>query len=246
MKDWQLGEADALTDDFHSWDITQMAYRLFYSTMPPWEYEEMGGLFYYHIAKIESVSNEMKENLRDLSKSTPCDYFWDILPIEQRPPGAGIEVEHDLVIFDEQHSIGLAGLGPEFLYRIVHLDRLSRRNVLCNNARPCYTPFIGPELGLSWDKKFPFIEPADRHDTPNFEQFWSTLSPLEQPTVGWKRAWVLPHNKEDILEDALDYDRKHEQDWEWGYALWDEKRLEDWKAPLLVENAEVGEVPESN
>lgn len=241
MKPWQFERRRESTDVGPTFDIHLMAYRLFYGTMPPWEYEEMGGIIPYLDVKIRTVSEEMKNDLRGLIKSTPCEYFWDILPEEQRPPGAGIEIENDLDIFDDFHSIGLAGFGPEFVYDVLHLDRLSRRNVLCNNARPCYLPFIGTELNVMWDDQFQFIDPADQLGTQNFEQFWSTLSPLEQPTVGWKKAWILPHGKEDILEDAFNHNRHLESDWEWSYAWWDERRLKEWRAPLLVENTESGE-----
>lgn len=240
-KAWQLGEIDELRDlkrAHGAWFIHEMAYRLFYGTIPPWEHEELGSVFNYLFAKIKAISKEIADDLRQLSKSTPCDFFWDILPIEQRPPpGCKIESEHDLVHF-HQHFKGLAGLGPEFLYRVLHMDRLSRRNIVCINTRGFWPgPFIGLRIGLSWDHKFPFIDPADRHESPNFEHLWSTLSPLEQPSVGWKKAWLLPHNQEDILEDSMDFDRESETDWEWGYALWDERRLKEWRAPLLVENS---------
>lgn len=243
MKAWQLEEFDEMADGGQYVNIEHMAYRLFCGTMPPWEYEEMGGILYYLDAKIKAISKEMKNDLRELIKSTPCEFFWDITPEEQRPPGGGVEIENDLVTFDENHSIGLAGLGPEFIHGVLHLDRLSRRNVLCNNARACYSYSFasGLDMGMSWDKRFPFIDPADQFETQDFEQFWTTLSPLEQPTVGWKKAWILPHSKEDILENALNYDRLAEQDWEWGYACWDERRLQEWKAPLLLENTEIGE-----
>ncbi|KAJ5810213.1 uncharacterized protein N7503_002431 [Penicillium pulvis] len=238
---WQFEKFDDMADGGQYINMEHLAYRLFYGTMPPWEYEEMSGILYYFDARIKDISKEMKNDLRELIKSTPCEYFWDIIPQEQRPPGAAIEIENDLVFFDENHSLGLAGLGPEFIHGVLHLDRLSRRNVLCGNARACYLSFIGPELGLSWDYRFPFIDPADQFDTLNFEHFWSTLSPLEQPTVGWKKAWILPHSKEDVLEDALNYDRNTDQDWDWGYAWWDERRLKEWKAPLLLENTEISE-----
>lgn len=63
--------------------------------------------------------------------------------------------------------------------------------------------------------------------------------------MGWKKAWLLPHNEEDVLEDSMNFDRESETDWEWSYALWDERRLKEWKAPLLVEDSQVGEAPGS-
>lgn len=239
-KYWRLGETDELKDiarERGTWFLAEIAYRLFYGAMPPWEHEEMGGIFSYFISKINTVYKEIAHDLRLLSKNTPCEFFWDILPVEQRPPsGCEIETEHDLVHFP-QHFKGLVGLGPEFLYHILHKDRVSRRNTLCENARAFWSgPFIGLKIGLSWDHKFPFTDPADRHESSNFEHFWSILSHLDQPTLGWKKAWLLPHNQEDILEDSMDLDREPEKDWEWGYALWDDRRLEEWKAPLLKES----------
>jgi hypothetical protein len=236
LKLWTLAETEELRklQGTHGPGfIEEQAYRLFYGTIPPWEHEEMGGVLRYLITKIKTIYEEIAGDLRQLSKSTPCDFFWDILPIEQRPPPCEIEIESDLVHF-HQHFQGLAGLGPEFLYRILHMDRLSRRNMVCLNTRSFWPgPFIGLTIGLPWDDKFPFTDPADRYDCPNFEQLWSTLPPIEQPTIGWKKSWVLPHNEEETLEDAMHLERKPEKDWEWSYALWDERKLEEWKAPLL-------------
>ncbi|KAJ5892661.1 hypothetical protein N7504_009352 [Penicillium tannophilum] len=249
MKGWKLGQVDELTDEFRTWDVSKIAYRLFYGAMPLWEHEEMGGVFYYLISKIKTMIEEIKIDLRQLSKSHPGELFWDILPKEERVPFSEIEMESDIAHFEINHSRELAGLGPEFLYRALHMDRLSRRNGICLNTRP-YSEgmFIGGEIELQWDDEFPFTEPADRYETQNFEHFWSTLPPLEQPTVGWQKAWILHHSKEDSFEDALNYNRETEKDWEWGYALWDEKRLKEWKAPLLVPmlgNDEVAAVSES-
>lgn len=141
-KTWQLGETDELSDiakEYDPWLISKIAYRLFYGAMPPWEHEEMGGVFNYLIYKINAIYKEIADNLRQLSKNTPCEFFSDILPIEQRPPsGCEIETERDLVHFPRQFK-GLAGLGPGFLYRVLHRDRLSRRNTLCENARDCWS-----------------------------------------------------------------------------------------------------------
>ena len=236
-KFWQLAQTDELKDikaGRAPWVLEQMAYRLFYGTMPPWEREEMGGVFKYLVSKVQAVSQEIIDDLRQLTKSTPCEFFWDILPIEQRPPPASnVECEIDLVHFHQQF-LGFAGLGPEFLHRILHMDRLSRRNILCVNKRDFWSgPFIGMKMRVSWDDRFPSVDPADRHEAPNFEQFWATLPPVEQPTEGWKRAWLLPHEEGDVLEDCFDFNRMIETDWEWNYALWDERRLKQWEALKL-------------
>lgn len=198
----------------------------------------MGSVFGYLLTKIASSSKEMVEDLRQLSINTPCKFFCDIIPVQERPPsGCEIEADRDLVHFHHNFK-GLAGLGPQFVYRILHMTRLSRRSSLCINARSFWPgPFIGLGIGISRADHFPLIDPADRLDVQDFEEGWFTLPPLEQPTLGWEKAWILPHNQEDILEESMNDHRESEKDWEWSYALWDEGRLEDWGAPLLLEDS---------
>lgn len=238
---WQMGETGEALDSsrmpLETHDIEQQAYRLFYGTMPPWEYEEMGSVFGYLMSKIKAIAEEIFDNLRRLSKSTPCEYFWDILPEEQRLPPCDIDTERDLLTFD-QHFEGLAGLGPEFIFHVLHVDQLSRRNIVCVNTRGFWPgPFIGLQMGMSWDERFPFIDPADRYELQPLgnDEFWSNCPLIEQPTLVWKKASLRPHTGEDFLEDSIDYNRMTETDWDWCYALWDEKRLQEWKAPFLEE-----------
>lgn len=239
--DWQMGETGEPIDPSRRHrpeGIVQQAYRLFHGTMPPWEYEEMGCVFGYLISKIKAITEEISDDLRRLRDNTPCEFFWDILPKEQRPPSScDIEIESDLVHF-YNHFKGLAGLGPEFLYHILHVDRLSRRNIVCVNTRGYWTgPFIGLLMGLAWTERFPFIDPADEYEFQPLgnAELWSNCPPIEQPTLGWKKTWLRPHAGEDLLEDSMDLDRENETDWDWCYALWDEKRLQGWKAPFLEE-----------
>lgn len=235
-KYWQNGDS-AESIDFQEDDEymcpEERAFRLFYGTMLPWVHEEMGSVLRYFMSKIEVIVNEMAEVLRRFSKSTPCYFFWDILPVEERPPsGSEVEVESDLVSF-HQHFEGIAGLGPEFLYDVFHMDRKSRRDAMCWQRSGFWPgPFIGLQLGFSQSDHFPYTDPADGLDAPHFEQVWSTLPPHDQPTLGWKKAWLRPYREEDELELALS-DRMSETDWEWSYALWDDSRLKEWKAPLL-------------
>lgn len=218
---------------------TTEAYRLFYGTMPPWEYEEMGCVYSYLIAKCETIAKEISDDLRKLMSNTGCRFFWQIQPEDQRVPfGCEMEILSNLDHFS-QHFDTYIAVSPGFLYRVLHADRLRRRNMIIVNTKVGESDtFIGPGLWVSWDERFPFIDPADRYETRNFEQLWSTLPPIEQPTLGWKRAWLVPHTPEQDFEDSLDYDhdRNSETDWPWGYAIWDGERLEEWKAPLLEES----------
>ncbi|PLB53207.1 hypothetical protein P170DRAFT_423975 [Aspergillus steynii IBT 23096] len=235
MHNWQVLELDRAVG---TEGIRKNAYRLFYGPLSLWEIDEMGSVFGYLYSKIMGISAEVEDDLRQLCKNTPSGMFCDIIPKEQRPPACELEADCNLDRLSN-HFTGLAGLGPEFLYRLLHLDQLSRRNHFCENARSFWPgPFIGYSNGMSRDAEFPFVDPADRLEASGFEHFWSTLSSLDQPTVGWKKAWLLPHTPDDPLEDCVDYNRDPDKDWEWCYALWDETRLREWKAPLVEEDGQ--------
>ncbi|KAJ5578276.1 uncharacterized protein N7459_007240 [Penicillium hispanicum] len=219
------------------------AYRLFYGTLPLWEHDEMGCVQSYLSCKYNPISNEISEDLCRLMKETGCDYFWQIKPKSESPPTMAMDTVDHLEGFPDYFD-GLASIGPEFLYRALHADRLRRRNMVMANLDCSATSFIGKSLTSDWDEMLPYIHPADRHEVQNFEYFWSTLLPTDQPNLGWKKFSLLPHTPDTYLEYALDMSRVPEgPEWAWGYALWDDERLKEWKAPFLQKSSGASEVP---
>lgn len=53
--------------------------------------------------------------------------------------------------------------------------------------------FLGSHLPIS----------ADRHESRNSNSAGLTWSPLEQPTKGDRRPWLLPHNVQDISDKSM-------------------------------------------
>ncbi|KAJ5174469.1 uncharacterized protein N7482_000346 [Penicillium canariense] len=218
------------------------AYRIFFGTMPPWEYEEMGCVWSYLRLKYDPVYKEITDTLSALiqsAKSSKRECFWfrDVIPKDQYPPNWSVLVDCvDCLEEIPDYTDGLASIGPGFLYRVLHAKPLVRRNMVMANldSFPCDT-FIGLGLGISWDERLPLTDPADRHDVPDFEHYWSNLPPLEQPNLGWKRLGLVPHTPDQTLQEALEYfhNREREAEWLWGYALWDAERLKAWKAPQV-------------
>ncbi|KAJ6020874.1 hypothetical protein N7540_006378 [Penicillium herquei] len=241
FKHWRLNRDDQIEgyvdrDGEEVLSSIEAPYRFFYGTIPPWEHDEMCCVLNYFTAKIKPIFDVIANDLRQLIKSTPCRYFWEILPEEERVYAANVETERDLDNFPYQYR-DMASLGPVFLYRVLHMDRLTQRNAICDNTRGWWAePFIGSEVQSARSEFFPLIAPADLLESPNFEEYWSTLTPLKQPNMGWKKAWLKPHTETDTLEDSMNWQRKDENDLEWGYALWDAARLAEWKAPLLAGN----------
>jgi hypothetical protein len=237
--DLDLSSKDEYWMEEADWENENEAYSLFYGTIPPWEYEEMGCVWSYLMTKYNPISKEISDDLRKLVSDTGCFLFWQILPEDQRPPiGCHMEIVKELDHFNRYFDT-LASIGPRFLYRVLHAERLLRRNIVMANARdPFELPFIGIGI-ISWDYRFPFIYPADRHEAPNFQLLWSTLPEIEQPNLGWKKAWLLSTiTDQQELEDVLFYERRSEEDWDWGYAIWDSERLEEWKAPILGDDSQ--------
>lgn len=226
---------------YEGYDSQEEEYRLLFGVIPPWEYEEMGCVWKYLMGKYEPITREISDDLRQLAGDTPHVSFSQILPEDERPEGGAIDCVNDLGIFPD-YLDAFTSIGPDFLYRALHTSRRRRRKMVTKNMDSSTISFIGWSLGISWDERLPFLDPAARHEIQNFEQFWSTLPPIEQPNLGWRKAWLLPHSSEDSLPEALNLHRNPETDWTWGYALWDGKRLKEWKAPML-ENAGPGHQP---
>lgn len=238
-RDLDLLSKDEYWNDVSDMETENEAYSLFYGTIPPWEYEEMGCVWSYLMTKYNPISKEISDDLRKLVSDTGCFLFWQILPEDQRPPiGCHMETVKELDYFNGYFDV-LASIGPRFLYRVLHAERLLRRNTVMTNARYLSNSiFIGSGLGLSWDYRLPLIYPADRHEAPNFQVLWKTLPEIEQPNYGWKKAW-LPSmiTEQQELEDVLFYEHRSEEDWDWGYAIWDRERIEEWKAPILDDDS---------
>jgi hypothetical protein len=211
----------------------EQAYRLFFGAMPPWEYQEMGCVWSYLMTKYDPVIKKISTDLRDAMKDAPGQFFWDVLG-DECPPPAVIDTVEDLKNIPG-YTKNLTSFGPDFLYRVLHATKIPQRNMVIGNLTTGNRPFIGIGLVI-WDDRYPFTEPADRHDVRNFEQFWSTLSPIDQPNMGWRELGLIPHTSEQQLEDALFEENEQnleEKEWSWGYALWDDARLNEWKAPLV-------------
>ncbi|KAJ5174470.1 uncharacterized protein N7482_000347 [Penicillium canariense] len=209
----------------------EQAYRLFFGAMPPWEYQEIGCVWSYLMTQYGSVFNEISHALRNAMRDTESRFFGDVLPDNECPPSGVVDTVDHLEKLPK-YAQSLTSVGPDFLYRVLHAKPLHRRNLVIANLRT-YRPLMGCWL-LNWVFRVPFTDPADRYDVPYFKLFWSTLPPIDQPNLGWKRLGLMPHTPEQQLEDVLEMNEEAlEQEWPWGYALWDDSRLKAWKAPLL-------------
>jgi hypothetical protein len=212
----------------------EKAFRLFLGAMPPWEQHEIGCVWSYLMTKYDpifkKISHDLSEAMKDNAKSR---FFWDVLSDEECPPAGVVETVDHLRLLP-RFTKTLTSLGPDFLYRVLHATPVPQRNMVIANLNSAYSPLLG-EWTPNFYARIPFIDPADRHEVRHFEQFWSTLPPIDQPNIGWRKLGLIPHSPEQVLEDALNIDNEEnlEKEWPWGFALWDDVRLKKWEAPLL-------------
>jgi hypothetical protein len=227
---WREREGQVLFDNYVT---DEKHYRLFLGVLPPWEVHEMGCVWSYLMSKYNPVFEKISDGLREAMKNEPSRFFWDVLPDDECPPPAIIDTVADLRLLPTYTEV-LASLGPDFLYRVLHTTSIPQRNMVIANLN---TAYLSPLDGWfpTWEDRMPLTDPADRHCVRNFEQFWSTLPPIDQPNLGWRKLGLVPHSPEQELEDALNTysDQNLEKEWPWGYALWDDVRLKKWEAPLL-------------
>ncbi|KAJ5634713.1 hypothetical protein N7528_002555 [Penicillium herquei] len=235
-------------------EIDEEGYRLFYGAMPPWEYEEMGSVWGYLLSKYVPISEEVGESLRIFAKEhRPEGQDYTIFVFLSKdvalPLGRlGFEDEGDIDNFPSKLD-SLVSIGPEFLYRVIHATPLERRNLVVRNATLGGHGFddtwIGSTIESGHDDKLPWTEPADRHAIQDFEQFWSTLPSIERPNLAWRKSKIIRQGNGYNLTDAIDLDPSFDKwtmpgveimgdlEWQWCYAIWDDVRLVEWKAPLL-------------
>lgn len=198
--------------------------------------DEMGCALAYLKMKFLPVYNVVSEGLRDLVEKhgNPDprfhDYFED-LPQYLQPPWWHIESVRQLEDLPDRTD-ALVALGPSFLYRLLHAEPLVQREMVMANASDWGRPFTGYEFPISEIKMLPFLYPADRHAVKDFDQFWSTLPPVERPNLAWKKVFLFAHTPEDNFENVFDF-AEQETGWKWGLAIWDDERLKRWEAPEL-------------
>lgn len=216
------------------------AYRVFYGTLPPWEYDEMGCVWAYLKTKFDPMYKVVSDSVHDLiekhGNADPRfhDYLEDLeLPHDQKPPCYRINSLRDLEDLPNRTD-ALAALGPSFLYRLLHANPLLQRDMVLANASSYGETFIGRTgLPVSEHEMLPLIYPADRHAVKDFDHFWSTLAPLERPNRAWKNVSLMAHTPEENFEDVVDLVGEQETGWNWGIAIWDDQRLMEWEAPDL-------------
>lgn len=217
----------------------QEVWRLFFSTMPPWEYEEFKCLWQHMFERFGEQYREISDDLE--SYGYEPNGLPDSLNANVLPSCALLETD-DLRMKESDLRESLASLGPTFLFRLLKGDFMTRRNMVYANALSSYPCF--PEvIPHRFSAVYPLLYPADRfnfgQDWEGFQAFLLTLPEIEQPNLSWQMTWLrkVSENKP-LFEDMYATGVVHNSRLTWGYALWDTERLSkwasDWNAPMLA------------
>ncbi|KXG49250.1 uncharacterized protein PGRI_031200 [Penicillium griseofulvum] len=219
-------------------DPRREVFRLFFGTIPPWEYQEMACVWAYFKTMFDPIYKEMTAGLHELvDKHMSKDIqewkreYFEFLPEDVMPYWVNIGSLSALEHLSDM-SDSLASMGPEFVYRLMHETApLIRRDMVMCNAND-YSNSYFTDYWLNEDDLLPLLHPADRHAVQDFEYLWSTLPSVERPNILWKTMFLMPDPPEHTLERAMTLQGGREPVWRLGLAIFDDERLTAWETPF--------------
>ena len=208
----------------------EQAWRVLFGTMAPWEVAEVGCVFRYLYEKYTGPYNEIADRLARYGRVT-----MDSLPQGFQIPVSCIQWDAtDLTTRAVENLPTLASMGPTFLYRFLHQESaLDRRNLILANGRPSLSSL--PDICPGSDGSLPLLYPADRFnfgaDLDGLKNLLATLPPSERPNLLCDRYFLCFYDESDVFEEMFDVQLGSAL-WRWGYALWDDERLQEWNPPM--------------
>lgn len=238
-------------DEYGEWvDITfdlEEAWRVFFGTMTPWEFQELRCVWQYIYEQYNEPYAEVavyfyKFKSYGLMEHIPKDQ------IDPLPVNTWVLDADELSGTSFRHQPPLANMGPAFFYKFMSKsDFRHRRDLILVNTRfPLqYFPDIWPHYE-DVDEEFPLplLYPADWFDLgvnlESTKRLWAKLPPSEGPNHAFIALWMLnswgswdPGTLESMYWPDGGAASDH---WQWAYAIWDYERLIEWKAPLRALN----------
>jgi hypothetical protein len=121
-------------------------------------------------------------------------------------------------------------LPPSFLYKVLRQksDKISQQLVILN-----IRDFRFPMATYLYSSQG-YDSPPALYSTNHIDTELPTSVLLQRPNLGSFQQWVSASSGVTLQVGGTPVIRNH-SGWHWGYAIWDGKRLLEWKAPLLVE-----------
>ncbi|PGH27979.1 hypothetical protein AJ80_00233 [Polytolypa hystricis UAMH7299] len=194
---------------------------LFFATMPPWEVEEFGCVWAYVRSRYATFFLEIAPYVDELKRQHP-----------QPPHPCLIVEEPGMRPFETYHSNylrAMISLGPSVFNKILRQQSNEKRRDLI-----FYLLLLCINFDWDWSDQiyvgtYQLVSPADRLERGDFIDWLLSLPALEQPNEGWFWFWP-PGTLESALNEDMFLEFGNFKGRAWGYALWDEDRLEEWGA----------------
>ncbi|KAI9041954.1 uncharacterized protein KD926_006291 [Aspergillus affinis] len=231
------GEKTPIQWRYNSWEEetfeTREVWRLFMSPMAPWEFQEYGCVWQYIYERYRQPYQEVADYF-DQFEMMPMERVEYKYQIDPLPTNCSLLDTDEVRGNTDIHMSNLATMGPVFFHKFIRDPCfLHRRDMIVVNTR--FTPFTFDEVShdLHFEDMHPLRYPGFKSpdDFRRTKGLWKTLSPIHRPNIACARLWFKK-----LSEDWLIYSMGYEGEefWKWGYAIWDDARLIEWKKQLSL------------
>ena len=211
------------------------AWRVLFGTMAPWKVAELGCIFQYIYEKYTEPYNEVANNFAQYDGVSMAS-----LPKDTRIPAGCIQGDTTARrTYGDENQLTLAALGPMFFYKFKHQESfLDRRDLILSNGRPFIWSL--PDICPGPDGCLPLLYPVDRfnfgEDLVGLKTFLTTLPPSQRPNLLCDRYFLSFYDGSDAFEEIFDV-QVGSSLWQWGFALREDERLQEWNPPIDYEAA---------
>ena len=139
----------------------------------------------------------------------------------------------------ETYLQSVVSFGVNFLYEVLHIEEYEELRDVIADKIACTTHTLMDVViygYYSTDERFLLFPAEDKYDAWDSEKTVPLLPQIEQPGQVWWTRW---YDENDDFYCAVPYEMDNDRsvaDLEeciWGYALWDEARLDQWQVPSL-------------
>lgn len=218
-----------------SWDrktfTMEEAWRVLFGTMAPWEVVELGCMSQYMYERYAEPYTAVAESLAQYGQVE----VYSLPELAPLPAGCIHSDATSLALHADFNLQSLAAMGPETLHKFLHQKNtfLDRRDWFLANGR-VYN-WVLPNICPGPEGCLPLLYPADRfnfgEDFDGLKELLAGLPPSERPNLLCDRYLLCYPDLPDALEEIFD-ERLCCDQWQWGFALWEDGRVREWNAPM--------------
>jgi hypothetical protein len=202
---------------------------LFILTMPPWEIDEIGCVFFTLRNRLEADWEEIVglNSLDEVPEDTPEEEEWSLME----------------ELFHEQYNAlsSIINNGLVFSYNLLRQVKATQHVSMLQAADPAvrHIEWLLTDHQLGYPNNicaelWPFNYPASEYNCTSLEEFEEILAlmPLaRRPSPCWQFCWARFRTRCTSYLHNMLLQGAEINCWGWGYAFWDEHRIREWNVP---------------